>query len=298
MGATFSSSSPSYSSSSLFDSSYSYNRPWYSRYTDSLSSTASQGSSVVTKTLTTIAVMVGVLLLSIFIFQQVRNSSTAVSTFNSSADLAPTAHDGKVKKEIEAAEVKFSEDTSYGIQYWMYIKDWNHRFGQEKVILRRTASTNAAQSSPSISLGATDNSLNVSVSLFGGGNVPDKHTCTVENVPLQKWFAVSVTVFDRNLEVYINGRLVKSCVLPAIPRATPGKLVITPDGGFSGEICTLYTYAGALTPEDTKAFYMAGTPCSGTTPGDDESILAQILGYAFRFSVLDRKGTQLSTFTF
>lgn len=285
-----SSSRPSYDS-------YGYDS-WYSRPSYSYSSSSSSGTSTFGRAGMTVAVIVGVLLLSIFIFQQMRKSATATSMFGGSADLLPTVHDAKTKADIPAADVKFSEDTAYGIQFWMYIQDWNHRFGQEKTVLRRTSSTNVAQVSPEITLGATDNSLNVKVALFGGGNVPDTHTCTVENVPLQKWFAVSMTVFDRNLEVYINGRLVKSCVLPAVPRPVPGNLLVSPDGGFSGQMCTLHTYAGALTPEDTKAFFMQGTPCSDSTPTGEDSLLGQLLGYAFRFSVLDRKGQQLSSITF
>jgi hypothetical protein len=52
----------------------------------------------------------------------------------------------------------------------MFIKDWDYNFSKEKGVLIRSDPTNAAISNPKITLHPTDNSLNVSVSIYGGSS--------------------------------------------------------------------------------------------------------------------------------
>ena len=75
----------------------------------------------------------------------------------------------------------------------------------------------------------------------GGSATGDVFTCSVENVPLQTWFPLSVTVFQRNVDIYIYGKLVKSCVLPGVPRTAAGDIEVGVDGGFSGTVCDIYS---------------------------------------------------------
>lgn len=231
-------------------------------------------------------------------------------------DQTPAPVDGKTGSVITAASVPIGAGLNHGIQFWMYIKDWDYKFGQEKVILKRTDSTNSALVNPRISLGETDNSLKVTVSLYpnspgsassstpapsnSSGISDDVFTCTVENVPLQSWFAVSVTIFQRNVDVYINGRLVKSCVLPGVPKPALGDIALAPNGGFSGSICNVHSYPNALSPDDALAFYNAGTPCASLP--DQKSFTStptlKLFGYTFTFGVIDSSGKEINKYTF
>ena len=62
-----------------------------------------------------------------------------------------------------------TQNSDYGVQFWMYIQDWDYNFGKEKLILLRKDPTNAATISPKITLHPTDNSLNVSVAIYPTG---------------------------------------------------------------------------------------------------------------------------------
>ena len=226
-----------------------------------------------------------------------------------------TPLDGKVRTVIAAGDVPSDGSANYGLQYWMYIKDWDYKFGQDKEILQRVAPTSSDIRGPRIFLSPTENTLNVQVSLFAEGTAAgaatpgaettgDSQTCSVENVPLQSWFSVSMTVFQRNLDIYINGRLVKSCVLAGIPRPAAGDLILNDKGGFSGTICNVNYYNQMLQPEDAKTFHSKGTLCAGITAGgttaapDKDSILFALFGYTFRFSTVAKDGTELSSYTF
>ena len=213
-------------------------------------------------------------------------------------DQAPLPLDGKTVTTIPSANMPLGQGADNGVQFWMYIKDWDYRFGNKKSILLRKDSTNANFKNPEISLHETDNSLNVTVSIYpassgaGSSSSPapsnsasasgDSYTCTVENVPLQTWFAVSVTVFQRNLDVYINGKLVKSCVLPGVPRPAAGDIVVGDNQGFSGSVCNVHSYPKMLGPTDAAAFFAKGTNCAtfAQPPALDDKGFS-IFGYTF-----------------
>lgn len=229
-----------------------------------------------------------------------------------SGNLASSFHDATTSSSIQATNAPLSaeRDGGYGIQWWMYIKDWNYGYGKEKAVLVRPDPTNKAVMNPRISLHPTDNALKISVSVYpssdGGtgkaepapaghsGATDDVFVCEVPNIPLQAWFAVGVTLFGRNLDVYIDGKLVKSCFIPAVPKPAAGDIQLTPDGGFSGNVCNLYHYPRMLTPGDAMNFWSAGTPCQNKTATGGSSAT----GYSVKFGVYDALGKEVQEYAF
>lgn len=273
---------------------------------------------------TTITVLGGLLLLYLayvfFNYIQTWNGKPGLKlpTWEGSArgsgDKTPTPVNGKDRTIIPAGEVPSTGGADWGMQYWMYISDWNYRFGSDKDIVKRIAPNNGSITSPRIFLSPSENTLNVRLSVFptnsaAGAASPssdstgDSFTCAVENVPLQSWFSVSVTCFQRNMDIYINGRLVKSCVLPGVPKPAVGDIILNDAGGFSGSICNLNWYNSMLSPDDAKRFHAKGTQCAppaeagGTVP-DKDSVFVTLFGYTFRFSKIGKDGKELSSYTF
>jgi hypothetical protein len=255
--------------------------------------------------------------LAFFNYIQKREGQPGVSFMDpakSSGDKTPAPVDGKTKTVIPAGEIPIGAGIDYGIQYWMYISDWDYRFGQDKDILKRVASNNATIVGPRIFLAPTENTLHVRISLYpinqdaasadpGTSSTGDSFTCSVENVPLQSWFSVAVTVFQRNLDIYINGRLVKSCVLPGIPKPALGDVILADNGGFAGSICNVNGYGTMLQPENAKSFHAKGTNCAppaaaGKVEVDEDSLLIRLFGYTFRFARLSKDGKELNSYTF
>ena len=250
-----------------------------------------------------------------FNYIQKREGLPGVTLFESksSGDKTPVPVDGKTTTVIPAGEIPIGAGVDYGLQYWMYISNWDYRFGQNKEVLKRAASNDKSIVGPRIYLAPTENTLHVEVSLYptdgragaaqpGSSSTGDSFTCSVENVPLQSWFSVSVTVFQRNMDIYINGRLVKSCVLPGIPKPALGDVILADAGGFAGSICNLNGYNTMLSPDDAKSFYTKGTSCAppaqaGKATVDEDSIFITLFGYTFRFSTLNKKGVELSSYT-
>jgi hypothetical protein len=273
----------------------------------------------------------GLIALSVYVLYRVVMANTSTSstkddktapstpsiTAASSPDQAPMAVGGKSGTVIPAANVPLNSGSDYGLQFWMYIKDWDYRFGEAKSVVMRTDPTNPMTANPNISLNPTDNSLDINISIFGNGSTSsgssnpapangagatgDNFTVTVENVPLQSWFSVSVTCFQRNVDVYINGKLVRSAVLPGVPRPAVGDITIGSKGGFSGSVCTLKSVGSMLGPADAAAFYSAGTPCSSVAQGSGDSANSasslNIFGYKINFGITDSSGKSVAGFS-
>ena len=230
---------------------------------------------------------------------------------SASGNLIPTMFDSTTPTSIASSMAPLPTEGSgaYGIQWWMFVKDWNYGYGKEKIVLSRPDPSNVAIMNPKVTLAPTENNLRVSVSVFpseeGGASKTepapandhsasdDVFVCEVPNIPLQSWFSVSMTVFDRNLDIYINGNLVKSCFLPGVPKPAAGNIDVSKDGGFSGYMCNLNHYAKMLAPSDAQSFYSAGTSCSNQSGSSGPSG-----GYSVKFGVYDVKGKEVKEYTF
>jgi Concanavalin A-like lectin/glucanases superfamily len=274
--------------------------------------TGFNAASVVMKVLISLVGLVILLLAALFIYNAVAMSTgkpgTSILGSPTVPDQAPLPLDGKTKKVIAAANAPITQGADNSVQFWMYIKDWDYQFGEKKSVLYRQDTTHTTYRNPDISLHPTDNSLDVTVSLFptdasDTSSTGDSYTCTVENVPLQTWFSVSVAVFQRNLDVYINGKLVKSCVLPGVPRPAAGDIIIGDALGFSGSVCNVHAYPNMITPSDASAFFSAGTNCSsfaqpGSTNTATNGSSMTLFGYTFTFAVRDSSGRVVQSSSF
>ena len=266
-----------------------------------------QVSAAPPKTSSIFSIVMGLvigLVLLILIIAAVRTVSSGKLL---ATDAAPLPIDGKKGAVIPASSMQSTAGGEYGMQFWMFIQDWDYKFGKDKEVLIRTDPSNHSTMNPRISLHPTDNSLNVTVSIYPAGTSAtntstngDTFTCSVENVPLQTWFAVSVTVFQRNVDIFINGNLVKSCVLPGVPKAAVGDVIAGANGGFSGFLCNVHSYKSMITPSDARNFYSAGTNCSSLVsgPSTDKSTLGSWSIFGYTVSVKDNTGKDVNATTF
>ena len=85
---------------------------------------------------------------------------------------------------------------------------------------------------------------------------------------LQKWVLVNVVSNGTTIDVYLDGKLGRSCILPGnikidINKATTLKLFM--HAGFGGYVSNLSLHEYALNPEQIWRYYMAG-PGPSYTP--------------------------------
>tara|TARA_B110000046_G_scaffold186045_1_gene231835 strand:- start:4175 stop:4909 length:735 start_codon:yes stop_codon:yes gene_type:complete len=177
-------------------------------------------------------------------------------------------HDAKKRKVISGDHFPKGNTADYTYSFWVFISNWNYRAGEAKTILARNNSDGFP--APHISLGANLNNIEVSLATYQtGSNESNKHTCSLDNIPLQTWANVIVTLNNRALDLYLDGKLVRTCVLPGVPHQSTGKpLVIcglpanTTGGnngnGFDGYMSNVSYLSRPVNPREAYAIYREG----------------------------------------
>ena len=82
--------------------------------------------------------------------------------------------------------------------------------------------------------------------------------CFVEDFPLQKWVHVVISQYNQVVDIYVDGKLRSSCVMPGFPMLTQENLVLSPDNGFSGQMTNVTYYNSSLGADEVFAIYKDG----------------------------------------
>jgi hypothetical protein len=216
----------------------------------------------------TIVVIVFILMLLRFIFtdpytlQNVQNGQTT-STISASS---------------LATNGSSVPSSNFAYSVWFYVNDWNYRYGEPKVIFGRMGAKSASGTGsvpgvsgldpcPAVVLGAVENNVSVSLGCYPGvdqapttpGGNTVVHTCSVANVPIQKWVNLIVSVYGRTMDLYIDGKLVRTCLLPGVASVNNNSdIYVTPAGGFNGWTSKLQYYPNSLNPQEAWNIYTRG----------------------------------------
>jgi len=189
------------------------------------------------------------------------------------------------------------EGGEYTVNLWVYINDYNVNRGQNKHILsiggrdfsslaiflgpyanslhvRVHTSSTAGQLQTSSTASDTDLSTESLKVLFQPGSTSAAQAssiakpCDISEVDLQRWVQVTVTLNGKLVDVYIDGKLARSCLLPSVYKVNGQELTLTmaDRGGFGGFMSAVSAYNYALNPEQVWRLYMTG-------PGQQYTIL-------------------------
>jgi hypothetical protein len=82
--------------------------------------------------------------------------------------------------------------------------------------------------------------------------------CTIENVPIQRWVHLVVSIYNNNIEIYMDGKLHKTCNLSGFAKPNLFNMHVTPNGGFNGFISGLDYSDAALPSEKVYDIYRRG----------------------------------------
>lgn len=160
---------------------------------------------------------------------------------------------GDTTQVIDGSTLPESLSNNYGISTWFFVSDWSTKYGQSKTVF-----TMGDNNNPSIVLGSTNNDILVNVECYVDGST-QTHQCVVQNFPLQKWVNCIVSLYGRSLDIYIDGKLVRTCVLPGTATIPTTKTItVTPDKGFSGYTSNIRYYPDAISPQDAYNIYKEG----------------------------------------
>ena len=283
-----------------------------------------------------IVILVFVLLVVIYLI---------VNAFTQATQLTKMA-EGKILQTIKAEDLKNTNNSSnFTYSMWIYVDDWNYKFGSDKIVLRRVDLTQ--KPCPEVSLGNRPNTLTVKVAYYseGGttvgpsGAATDKsgkpqgaaalaactsckdtnlscvcsecnrllaeeeaarqnainngttggsttngagtniHSCSIDNIPIQRWVNIIASLYGRTLDIYLDGKLVRTCLLPGVAKMNQNADIhVTPSGGFSGWTSTFKYLPNASNPQEAYNMYKDGF--GGSILGN------AISKYRLRFSLI------------
>jgi Concanavalin A-like lectin/glucanases superfamily len=167
---------------------------------------------------------------------------------------------GKQLQVIDPSSIAPSvggNSSNFAYSIWFYIDNWNDGYGEKKTLFSRGTD---AQPCPSVEFTAIQNNLDVNLTCFGD-TTTDKttFTCSVENIPIQRWVNLIVSVYGRSVDIYIDGKLVKTCVMPNVAYVDPNSPVnITPGGGFNGWTSKFKYMPDAINTQEAWNIYQEG----------------------------------------
>jgi hypothetical protein len=193
--------------------------------------------------------------------------------------LIPYIRDASVYKSFSNSSIPETlSGNEYNINMWLYINTYSYRINEDKCILFKGDTSSQLindmddivneHGNPSIWLRKNTNTLVVQVGLdtnFDSDSVDtDKiDQCEFKNFPLQKWVNLNVSMRNNVLDIFIDGTLVKSCILKGSPTINSGDLHVFNQGpnggfGFNGYISRLEYTNKALNSDAIMDRYKKG----------------------------------------
>ena len=167
----------------------------------------------------------------------------------------------------------------FSVSTWIYINDWTYRNGYNKSVLTIGGSTSdtlriyLSAQKPTLrirvntSQGTSGNRLDNKDAKGGlfttlqtdSGILDSTANCDIPNIEFQRWVCIVVAINGKTCDVYMDGKLARSCVLENYFNVNSAyALTVGEAGGFGGNITTTTMYGYALSPDIVYNNYMAG----------------------------------------
>jgi hypothetical protein len=209
--------------------------------------------------ITNILMVIVIVVIIVFVYNYLNSTKIQLSNLKSASKVDTT----------DASKLPSNKASSnYAYSIWFYVKNWQYRLTEKKELLSRSSNNSDNTANPRITLAAYENNININVATYPSSDPNDKktstddlanHDCIIRNFPLQKWVNLIVSLNGRTLDVYLDGKLVRTCVLPGVAKIDPNASVnITPDGGFSGWTSNMQYWSHPLNPQEAYNIYKKG----------------------------------------
>ena len=221
--------------------------------------------------LLTIFVFVLILVLVYMVYKLMTKSTATVSGFS---DASKT-----LMVPCSKTESNKTGTNNYGYSVWLYIDSWDTRGTSsvnKNVITRCSAS---GMPLFKMYLDNDQNNLMLIMCDSNGAPINDKSPCAIRNVQLQKWINLTMSIYGNTVDMYLDGKLVRTCIMSAMMPAALNSSddlyigggydldstnKITPkDGDLQGYISNVIYKADYFSPEEAWSIYGDGYSGAG-----------------------------------
>ena len=174
------------------------------------------------------------------------------------------------------------EGGEYSVSTWVYVTNWGVNKGYNKPFLRLNGGSSNGYETLVMYLGQNVSKLAIRVSTdalkldaaklndirpangSSYGATPytdvDSKKCDIESIDLQRWVCITAVLDGRTLDMYIDGKLSRSCVLAGMFKVSGDstKLLIGGPTGFGGLIGQTQVANYAYSPDQVYRVYQNG----------------------------------------
>jgi hypothetical protein len=179
--------------------------------------------------------------------------------------------DATVPALVSSGSFPPGASSNFTFSIWVYVSDWNYGIGKFKPIFVRAKPSGIPNVKPYCPMVKFDKNLNnviIEPMVYEKGKTtPSLVSATLDNLPLQKWCNIILSVNNRALDIYLDGKLVKTKYFKGVPKVdTDADLVLTPGAngnaqfadGFKGYPAKFMYYARAVNPREAYRIYKEG----------------------------------------
>jgi hypothetical protein len=197
------------------------------------------------------------------------------------------ANKGQVFSIPTTSDLRVKQGGEYTISFWMYVTSWEYNNSKPKSVMQIYDSRITDHSlltailyahepkmmirayTPGTAAAGVDYTSNANfaalvanasaeIASSSGLEMP---MCDIQDIDMQRWINVTISVNGRIMDVYYDGKLARSCVLPDVTAGSMDgqqSVVIGDKGGFGGKVSGIQFFAYALTPDRIYSIYQAG----------------------------------------
>jgi hypothetical protein len=149
--------------------------------------------------------------------------------------------------------------SNFSVSLWFYVTTWKCDNLTKDVF--KIKNSDGTSDNFFIRMGACQNDLDVGTKVATSGSSTSTSICHVSNVPLQRWVNIIVSIYGRTLDIYMDGKLVRTCVLPSVSAALANQSQLSNieiGGGFDGFITSIRYKAQPVNPQEAWNTYTDG----------------------------------------
>jgi hypothetical protein len=159
--------------------------------------------------------------------------------------------DAKLELSVPNEDMLLSQEfkgLSFSTSFWIFVNDWNYKYMTDKVVFNKGGFK--------LLLGNKMNDLYIEMPVLNS-YYPEK--ILFKDIPLQKWLHIVITLENRSLDLWINGKLYASRHLKNLPKIMEKQpMVFAQNGGFSGYISRIYHFEDPLSKNGVIRLFKKG----------------------------------------
>ena len=139
--------------------------------------------------------------------------------------------------------------SEFTLSFWYYIEGWKYKYNEKKTLL------NWDNGKLIVDFRPKENNMVITMKDLNGND----RKCVVEDIKLQKWNFVCLTLWNRSLDVVLDDKYSQSCSQDNSPDySNSSTMNILGNDGFNGRVSNVYFYNYARKFEESADLYNKG----------------------------------------